>query len=272
MRKAKNREQTQRVLSSDGTAIAFDRIGHGPSVLLVDGALAHRGMGPSQSLARLLALHFTVFTFDRRGRGESGDTQPYALKREIEDIEAIIREAGGDVFVWGISSGAVLSLEAATTMRGIRKLALYEAPFIVDDSRPTTEDDWRRIRRALAAGRRGDAVRVFLKSVGVPSLVIRLMRMMPIWSKLEAVANTLVYDGALVENDQKGRPLTASRWSSVTIPTLVMDGGKSPQWLHRGMQALTNVLPNAQYRTLAGQTHNVKAKALAPALIAFFND
>jgi len=258
-------------VSSDGTTIAFDRIGHGPSLLLVDGALAYRGLGPSGPLAELLSPHFTVFTYDRRGRGDSGDTAPYSVKREIEDIEALAGEAGGDVFVWGISSGAVLALEAAKQIRSVRKLALYEAPLIVDDSRPTTEDDWRRIREAIAAGRRGDAVRVFLKSVGVPAFVIALMRWMPMWSKLEAVADTLPHDGALMEDDQKGRPLTASRWASVTIPTLVMDGGKSPQWMHNGTQALTKVLPNAQFRTLPGQTHNVKAKALAPVLIEFFN-
>jgi pimeloyl-ACP methyl ester carboxylesterase len=263
--------ERKRVLSNDGTAIAFERIGRGPALLLVDGALAYRGFGPSRSLAELLASHFTLFIYDRRGRGDSGDTAPYSVKREIEDIEALIGEAGGEVFVWGISSGAVLALEATKQIRGIRKLALYEAPFIVNDSRPTTEDDWRRIREAIASGRRGDAVRVFLKSIGVPAFVIALMRLMPIWSKLVGVAHTLVYDGTLMEDDQKGRPLSTKRWASVTIPTLAMDGGKSPQWMHDGMQALAKVLPSAQYRTLAGQTHNVKAKALAPALIAFFN-
>src|SRR5205085_6796906 len=184
--------------------IAFDRIGHGPPLLLVDGALAYRGLGPSRPVAALLAPHFTVFTYDRRGRGESGDTRPYAVQREIEDIEALAGEAGGEVFVWGISSGAFLALEAAKKTRSIRKLALYEAPFIVDDSRPTTEDDWLRIRDAITAGDRGAAVRLFLKSVGVPAVVIAVMRWMPIWPKLEAVAETLPYDGALVENDQKG--------------------------------------------------------------------
>ena len=222
-------------------------------------------------MAALLAPHFTVFTYDRRGRGESGDTRPYAVQREIEDIEALAGEAGGEVFVWGISSGAFLALEAAKKTRSIRKLALYEAPFIVDDSRPTTEDDWLRIRDAITAGDRGAAVRLFLKSVGVPAVVIAVMRWMPIWPKLEAVAETLPYDGALVENDQKGKALTASRWASVTIPTLVMDGAKSPQWMRNGTLALAKILPKAQYRTLPGQTHNVNAKALAPALIAFFN-
>ena len=126
-----------KVFSKDGTAIAFDRIGNGPPVILVDGALCYRGMGQSGQLAELLARHFTVFTYDRRGRGGSGDTAPYVVEREVEDIAALLSEAGGAAFVWGMSSGAVLALEAANRLSGIKKLALYEAPFIVDDSRGT---------------------------------------------------------------------------------------------------------------------------------------
>jgi len=261
----------RRAVSKDGTAIAFDRIGEGPPVLLVDGAIAYRGFGPSGPLAKALASRFTVFTYDRRGRGESGDTAPYAVQCEIEDIEALARQAGSEIFMWGISSGAVLALEAAKQIRGIRKLALYEPPFIVDNSRPSTEGDWASIRQAIAADRRGDAARVFLKSVGVPGFVIAVMRWTPMWSKLKASAATLPHDAALVQEHQRGKPLMGSRWSSVTIPTLVMDGGKSPAWMRNGTQALANALPNAQYRTLPGQTHDVKAKAIAPALIEFFN-
>jgi pimeloyl-ACP methyl ester carboxylesterase len=140
----------RKVLSKDGTAIAFDRLGHGSPVILVDGALCYRGMGQSGQLAELLAQHFTVFTYDRRGRGDSGDTAPYAVEREVEDIAALLSEAGGAAFVWGMSSGAVLALAAANRLSGIKKLALYEAPFIVDDSRSTTEDDWIRIGEAVA--------------------------------------------------------------------------------------------------------------------------
>src|SRR5260221_7661807 len=154
------------VLSKDGTAIAFDRIGNGPPVILVDGALCYRGIGQSGQLAELLAQHFTVFTYDRRGRGGSGDTAPYAVEREVEDISALLSEAGGAAFVWGMSSGAVLALEAANRLSGIKKLALYEAPLIVDDCRSMTEDDWVRIGEAVAADRRIDAGKVFLKSVG----------------------------------------------------------------------------------------------------------
>ena len=143
------------VTSKDGTSIIFDRIGQGFPLILVDGALCYRGVGPSGPLARALMQHFTVFTYDRRGRGESGDTAPYAVEREVEDIEALVNEAGGSAFVWGMSSGAVLALEAANRLRGIKKLALYEAPLIVDISRATTENDWLRINEAAASGRRG---------------------------------------------------------------------------------------------------------------------
>jgi pimeloyl-ACP methyl ester carboxylesterase len=155
----------RKVRSKDGTAIAFDRLGHGSPVILVDGALCYRSVGQSARLAELLAQHFTVFTYDRRGRGDSGDTVPYAVEREVEDIGALLSEAGGAAYVWGTSSGAVLALEAANRLSGIKKLALYEAPFIVDDSPSKTEDDWVRIDKAVAADWRSDAVKLFLKSV-----------------------------------------------------------------------------------------------------------
>jgi len=230
-----------KVISKDGIPIVFERRGNGPPVILVDGALCHRGMGPSTPLAELLAQSFTVFAYDRRGRGDSGDTTPHAVEREIDDLEAILHEAGGEASVSGISSGAVLALEAAKRLPGIKKLALYEAPFIVDSSRPPVSDDWSRIGDAVAAGRRSDAVKLFLKAVGVPAIFISLMRLMPSWRKLKAVAHTLPYDGALVRDFQSGEPLPASRWTSVTVPTLVADGGNSPAWMRNATQALAVV-------------------------------
>jgi pimeloyl-ACP methyl ester carboxylesterase len=262
-----------KAFSKDGTAIAFHRIGNGPPVILIDGALCYRGMGQSGQLAELLAPHFTVFTYDRRGRGSSGDTVPYAVEREVEDIATLLSEAGGAAFVWGTSSGGVLAVEAANRLSGIKKLALYEAPFIVDDTRPTTGDDWDRISAAVARDRRSDAVKLFLKSVGVPGFVRTLMPLMiPVWSKLKAVAHTLPYDGAIVRENQKGKPLPANRWASATIPALVMAGGNSPAWMLHANRAFAGVLPNAQYRTLNGQTHMLKPKAHAPELVEFFKD
>jgi pimeloyl-ACP methyl ester carboxylesterase len=259
------------VISKDGTIIAFEPIGHGASVILVDAALCHRRLGQSGQLAKLLAAHFTVITYDRRGRGESGDTAPYAVEREVEDIAALLREAGGSAYLWGMSSGAVLALEAARRLNGIKKLALYEAPLIVDDSRSTTEAQWAHIRAAAAAGRRSAAVTGFLQMVGVPRVFIALMRLSPIWSKLKAIAHTLPYDVAIVQDYQRGKPLPPQRWGLVTVPTLVTDGGKSPQWMRRGNHALSRALPNAQYRTLGGQTHMLNPQTHAPTLVEFFS-
>jgi pimeloyl-ACP methyl ester carboxylesterase len=259
-------------VSKDGTAIAFDRIGHGAPLILVDGALCSRAMGPSGPLAQLLAARFTVFTYDRRGRGDSGDTPPYSVDREVEDIGALIHEAGGAAYVYGISSGAALALEAANRLPGIKKLALFEAPFIVDGSRsPVSADYWARIGESIAAGRRSEAVKLFLKAVGVPAIFVAAMPLMPAWSKLKAAAHTLPYDGAIVQDHQQGKPLPVGRWSSVTMPTLVLDGGKSPVWMRHATAALAMALPNSQYRTLKGQTHMVKPKAHAPVIAEFFD-
>ncbi len=260
------------VVSKDGTPIAFDRVGSGSPIILVDGALCYRASGPSGPLAALLAPNFTVFTYDRRGRGESGNTTPYAIEREIEDIEALVEEAGGSACMYGISSGAALAIEAANRGLPIEKLALYEAPFIVDDTRtPIPADFLQRLNGLISADRRGDAVKLFMKLVGVPSIFIALMRFMPAWAKLKAVAHTLPYDITIVQDNQVGKPLPATRWGSVTAPTLVMDGGKSPAWIRHAMQALAAILPNAKLRTLEGQTHMVSPKPLAPVLTEFFS-
>ena len=207
-----------------------------------------------------------MINYDRRGRGESTDTAPYSVEREIEDIEALIEEAGGSAHVFGISSGAALALEAANRGLAIEKLALYEAPFIVDDSRAPVPDDYlERLEGLVASDRRGDAIRLFMRQgVGLPAVFVAMMRIMPAWSKLKAVAPTVVYDAAIVDDYQKGRPLPSDRWTSVTMPTLVAVGGKSPDWMRNGMRALADVLPNARHSTLEGQTHIVKARSPRP--------
>jgi len=210
-----------RVLSKDGASIAFERSGRGAPLILVDGALCYRASGPSGPLAALLTQHFTVFTYDRRGRGESSDTAPYAVEREIEDIEALIQQAGGSSFVYGISSGAALALEAARRLPGIKKLTLYEAPFIDASHSPMPEDYLARLKALIAA-------------------------------------------------DRRSKPLPAERWASVTINTLVTNGGKSPTWMRNAMRALADVLPNAKHRTLEGQTDMLKAQAIAPLLVKCF--
>lgn len=257
--------------SKDGTPIAYERSGSGPAVVLVDGAMCYRSFGPMPKLVPLLTPHFTVYTYDRRGRGESGDTKPYSVEREVEDIAALIREAGGSAYVYGISSGAALALEAAAHGLPIDKLALYEAPFFVDDSRPPLPADYvATMNRNLASGRRGEVVKNFMKLVGVPSAFILLMRLMPPWKKLKAIAHTLPYDTAIMAENQRGKPLPARRWASVNVPTLVADGGKSPTWMRHATQALAKAVPGATYRTLPGQTHMLKPEAIAPVLVQFF--
>ena len=259
------------VRSKDGTGIAFDQTGQGPPLILVDGALCYRASGPMAPLAKLLAPRFTVFTYDRRGRGDSSDTRPYAVEREVEDIEALLETAGGSALVYGTSSGAALALEAAARLPGIKKLALYEAPFIVDNSRPPQPADLKdRMSGLIASDRRGDAVKLFMQTVGVPAVFIALMRVMPVWSKLTCVAHTLPYDFAILDDNWYGKPLSDARWASATMPALVAAGAKSPAWMQNAMQALAGVLPNAQHRTLERQTHMVKPQVLAPVLQEFF--
>lgn len=262
---------TETVRSKDGTTIAFSRVGTGPSLIFVDGAMCHRDFGPAGSTAKALASHFTVFTYDRRGRGESGNTQPYSVEREVEDIAALIQVAGGSAFVVGVSSGAALALESANRGLAIESLALYEAPFIVDDTREPLADDYLpRLEQMIVEGRRGAAVKHFMKAVQVPAIVVLLMQIMPSWRKLKAVAPTLVHDMTIVERYQRGKPLPSDRWSSVKVRTLVMDGGKSPAWMRNAQRALAEAIPGATTRTLEGQTHMVNANVLGSAVVEFF--
>lgn len=257
------------VTSKDGTTIAFDRTGAGPAVILVGGATQSRS--GNADLAALLASHFTVFNYDRRGRGDSGDTPPYAVEREVEDLAALIAEAGGSVGVYGTSSGGNLALQAAARRLAITKLALWEPNFLVDDSRPPLPADYvDRINELVSAGRRGDAVEYFMTAAaGIPAAFVAQLRQAPFWPASEAVAHTLAYDGSIVGDSMSGKPLQAERWASVTVPTLVIEGGQTPGF-GTGAQALADALPNARRRILEGQPHNVAADAIALVLMEFF--
>lgn len=259
------------VTSKDGTTITFDQYGQGPVVIFVDGALQYRafdqGMAP---LADLLAQQFTVIHYDRRGRGDSTDTQPYALEREIEDIEALIDEAGGSASLYGISSGAALALEAAIALPGkVKKLALYEVPYNNDDNARQAWMEYRRkLKELVESGRGGDAVGLFMMFVGASPDSVEGMRQHPMWPLWESVGFTLAYDAAALGEDGS---VPTERAALVTMPTLVMDGGGS-EWsfMHATAVELANAIPHAQHRTLEGQTHEVSAEALAPVLVKFF--
>ena len=257
----------RKVISKDGTAIAFDRSGEGPAVILVCGASTTRSA--NAPLAVLLAQHFTVFNYDRRGRGDSDDTVPYAVEREVEDLDALIIEAGGSASVFGTSSGAILALDAAAHGLAITKLALWEPPFSVDDDGPRRHKEYAtRLTELLAAGRRGDAVELFMKSVGLPPEFVAQARNAPWWSATEDLAHTLAYDAAVMGDSS----VPTERVASVTVPTLVMDGGATPAWARNAAQALADALPDVRRRTLEGQDHNVAPEALAPVLEEFFMD
>lgn len=256
------------VISKDGTQIAYDKSGSGPLMILVDGALCSRAFGPMPKLAPLLTSSFTVITYDRRGRNESADTQPYAVEREIEDLEALINANGGSAFVTGFSSGAVLALASAAHGVNITKMALYEPPFMVDNGghRPPA-DSQSQLQNLIDQNRRSDAVKFFLKDmVGLPAPAVFIMKIMPVWSKLKNVAHTLPYDAAIVGDCS----LPEKQAESVKIPTLISGGEKSPATMQQAVRKLSEVVPNATLKMLKGQTHNVSEKAIAPVLIDFF--
>ncbi|KAA2261485.1 alpha/beta hydrolase [Solihabitans fulvus] len=258
-----------KAVSKDGTTLAYDQLGDGPAVLIVGGAFTDRRA--TRPLADLLAADFTVLNYDRRGRGDSGDTAPFAVEREIEDIAALIEQAGGAAAVFAHSSGAALAIEAARALPGITQLALYEPPFIVDDSRPPLPGDYvAHLQELTAAGKREEIVEYFMTvAVGLPAEFLAPMRDGEMWPHMIALAPTVAYDGAAVAANMMGRPLP-SEWSGeITVPTLVLDGENSPAWQRDSVQALVNLLPDAQRHSLPGADHGAPPEQLAPVLTAF---
>ena len=255
------------VTSKDGTQIAYEKLGNGLPLILVDGALCSRAFGPMPKLAPILAQHFTVFMYDRRGRNESGDTQPYAPQREVEDLEALIKEAGGSAYVYGISSGAGLSLRAAASGLNITKLALYEPPFEVPGEKDgAPEDVLQQLQTRVAENRRGDTVKYFMKIVGVPRFGIFMMSLFPIFKKLKAVAHTLPYDIQIMD----GFKMPEEKARLIKVPILVSAGTKTSEKIKKSAKWLSELIAQSRLEMLEGQTHNVSEKAIAPVLIDFF--
>jgi pimeloyl-ACP methyl ester carboxylesterase len=261
------------VTSKDGSRIAYDRLGSGPTVILVAGALGYRKFNKTQELARLLAQRCTVLNYDRRGRGDSTEVKPFALEREIDDIRVLIEAAGGSASLWGWSSGGALALRAAGAGLAVERLSVYEVPFMVTaEAKRPTPDYGERLDELVAAGDRNGAVKHFMRNaMGIPAPVVALMRLMPMWKGLKATAHTLPFDWvALGKHTMYGALLKAEEWASVVMPTLVVTGARSPAVLQQGSRALADVLPNAELRTLEGVSHNLKMKKLAPVLAEFF--
>jgi pimeloyl-ACP methyl ester carboxylesterase len=261
------------VTSKDGTKIAFDKTGSGPAVIIVNGAIQFRAFDPTMAqIADMLGQHFRVYNYDRRGRGDSGDTQPFAKEREIEDLQALVADAGGKAMVLGFSSGSALVLDAAQVTPGITRIALYEPPFIVDDGRPGVPADYvPHLNQLVADGKRGDAVKYFMiEAVRIPAEYLGGMEQDASWATMLKVAHTIAYDGAFVADLMQGKPLPTDRWANVTAPTLVIEGGASEAWFHSGGDALAKLLKNATRANLEGQTHQVAPEAIVPVLETYF--
>ena len=235
-------------------------------MILVDGAMSSRAFGPGVALAPLLAQRFTVFAYDRRGRNNSSDTPPYAVEREVEDIAALIAEAGQAVYLVGHFSGAALALRAVAAGLKVEKLALYEPPYVTGGPRPPA-DAANQLARLAAAGQRGDTVEYFMVQItGRPAVEVARLRSSPYWPALEAIAPTLAYDAAMMGDG------SLPAWlATIRIPTPVMDGTNSPASRRQSAQAVAQALPQAQYRSLEGKTHDVAADVIAPVLIEFFS-
>ncbi|ABC82894.1 alpha/beta fold hydrolase [Anaeromyxobacter dehalogenans] len=251
-----------RVISRDGTPIAFERHGAGPALIVVDGALCSRTFGPVPQLAPLLARRFTVIAYDRRGRGGSGDTAPYAVAREVEDLAALVEAAGGAAAALGFSSGAALALEAAAGGVGLTEVAAYEPPWVDDETGAHGRAGHdAQLRRLLA----GAMVRYFMRRmVGVPAMAVWVMRLLPMWRKLEAVAHTLPYDAAIMGD----WAVPAARLSALRVPVLLMNGGRTAPALARAARAAAAAIPGARHLELPGQAHAVEPGLLAETLEA----
>jgi pimeloyl-ACP methyl ester carboxylesterase len=260
----------ERIKSADGTEIAYERVGQGPPLIIVGGAWNTRQSGAE--LAERLADGFTVYTYDRRGRGDSGDTPPYAVEREVEDLEAVIDAAGGSAALFGHSSGGALALETTARSVSVSRLAVYEPPYIIDASRPPLPDDYiEHLEELVGAGKRREVVSYFMtEAVGMPPEMVEGMLESPMVASMEPLAHTVSYDGrVMLRGSMHGEPLPAEWRDSVTVPTLVMDGGNSPEWVRNSATALVRLLPDVTYRTLEGQDHAASAEAIAPVLEEF---
>lgn len=252
--------------SADGTRIAYETLGSGPAIVLVDGAMCFRDSGPMRPIAQALAGRFTVVLYDRRGRGESGDTAPFAIAREIEDIDALIREVGGSAALFGISSGGALSLEASAALgpERVTHLAVYEIPFMPDGMRASAAEYTATLTATLADGRDADAIELFMRRVGVPDAGIAGMKASPAWPATVALAPTLAYDDAAMGDSSVPLEIV----SMLAIPVLTLAGGASPDFLQYGVRTLADEA-GGRFELVDGQTHDISAEAVAPYLASF---
>jgi pimeloyl-ACP methyl ester carboxylesterase len=266
----KNNTMTSAVTSQDGVKIAFEKTGNGPAIILVGGALSDRSGG--KPLAAQLGGHFTVYSVDRRGRGESTDAKTYAVEREIEDLAVLIKDGGGSAFLYGVSSGAALALQTAAKLGPgkVPKLALYEPPYGADDEKQkeTFSGQKQRTNELIKTGKPGDAAAYFLAAIGTPPDALQKLQASPAWEPMKKTDFTLAYDYAVLGDGTV--PETIAR--SIAVPTLVIDGEKTMEFMHATADRLANLIPGAKRKTLKGQTHQAAPEVVAPVLIEFFQD
>ena len=249
------------ITSADGTTIAFDQLGSGPPLVLVSGAMC--GRRADQAIAEALAGGFTVLNYDRRGRGDSDAIGPYAVEREIDDLAAVLDAAGGSAVVVGVSSGGALVLRAAAAGLPITAAITWEVPYRTDDEgRRSAADYRRRTEELLTAGRRGEAVALFLRTVGVPESAISGMQQSPFWAEAEKIAPTLAYDAAVLDD----AAVPVDRLATITCPTALFTGGASPDLFATAAETALSALPDGSHRVLPGQTHDVDPAVLAAAI------
>jgi pimeloyl-ACP methyl ester carboxylesterase len=253
------------VTSKDGTKIAYNTAGAGATLIYVPGAMGFRASPWMRAYEKALAEKFHVVVYDRRGRGESGDTQPFAVQREIEDIEALIK-AVGPSHVFGMSSGAALLLEAEASGVPMLSAIAFEPPYMVGEHKKPAHTDYEQnVKALIAQGKRDEALTLFMRVVGVPGWMLGIMKILPMWKKMRPVAHTLAYDAAIMN----GFDIPTKRLSSVRVPTLLVYGEKTPQALQDGTRAVSKVVPGAELRSIPKQSHNLKAASILPMLVEF---
>jgi pimeloyl-ACP methyl ester carboxylesterase len=260
------------VTSADGTRIAFEAYGEGRPLILIDGATAHRAVNPvNDEVGNLLTDRFRTYAYDRRGRGGSGDTAPYAIQREIEDIAALIEDAGQPAILFGWSSGSLLALDAAAAGLPVAGLVLFEPPVVVDDVRPPLPTDYvEQLDAFVAEGRRDKAAELFMTAAAMmPAEAIPGMKQSPYWAPVEEIAHTISYDGRIMGTTMSGNPLPSDRWADVKVPVLVLYGDKTWPALSAGAQAVAAHLPTATLKAIPGENHGTEAATLAPVLREF---
>lgn len=255
----------KKTLSRDGTPLAYERFGQGPAVVLVSGAMSTSAT--VVPLAAALSDRFDVCVYDRRGRGESGDTAPYAVDREVEDLAALVDVMGGEASLYGISSGGALVLEAVASGLRVGRVAVYEVPYVMSEDASKERTEYTAsLTEALRGGRRGDAVELFLRLTGLAEEMIQGARQSPMWAGMEALAPSLAYDDAVLGAGSVPR----ARLASIAVPVLSISGGASPTWMSEAARAVADAIPQGTYRLLEDQTHRVDPHALAPVLAEFF--